>query len=73
IGSAVSYFYVTLPPGITPAGHCILAANNVSTNVLMVASAAAGSGIIVFTRFDNSGIGVASGQTVAATGIVEIA
>uniref|UniRef100_E6VEL6 DUF2793 domain-containing protein n=1 Tax=Rhodopseudomonas palustris (strain DX-1) TaxID=652103 RepID=E6VEL6_RHOPX len=73
IGNAVSYFYVTLPPGITPAGHCILAANNVSTNVLMVASAAAGSGIIVFTRFDNSGIGVASGQTVAATGIVEIA
>ncbi|WP_369682868.1 DUF2793 domain-containing protein [Rhodopseudomonas palustris] len=73
IGSAVSYFYVTLPPGMTPAGHCILAANNLSTNVLMVASAAAGAGIIVFTRFDNLSIGVTSGQTVGATGSIELA
>lgn len=69
IGSCAAAVQATLP--LAAARASCLAGNNVNTNMLLTACVGATSATLVMTKYDNSGPGVTSAQTMVATGVYE--
>lgn len=72
IGTCASFISIGLPASLTTADDGYLAGANPNTGIAQNFEALSGAGTITSIKYDNSGIGVTSGQRISGSGTLNV-